>query len=278
MILVDAHCHLDLYRGSFKSLLQPKAQADIDFDQYYSTDEIIRRAEDADVRYMVTIGDTLFNLQETLDIVEAHSNVFRTIGIQPENSQEHLEKYSEKEIADIFLHHGNMPQTIGLGEFGLDYHRGRNDEKAQKLLFNLQMELAEQLQLPVEIHSRAAQEDTIEILRAHPNVKGLVHCFSGEKYFADAIVDLGYSISVGGTVTYKNSNELRETLKIFPLDKLLFETDAPFLAPVPNRGKINEPAFVRHTAQSVAELFDIPLENLAQQTTENFFKLFPKVR
>lgn len=276
MILVDSHCHLNLYQENFKALLLSKMQANLDFNQYYSVNEIVQRAENVDVKYMVTIGDTLFDLQKTLDIVNTYPNVYRTIGIQPENSEEHLEKYSEKEITETFLKHGNMPKTIGLGEFGLDYHCGRSSEKAQKLLFHLQMELAEQLQLPVEIHSRAAHKDTIEILRTYPKVKGLIHCFSGEKYFADAILDLGYNISIGGTATYKNSSELRETLKNFPLDRLLLETDAPFLPPTPLRGKINEPSFMHFTAQALAELLEIPLEILAKKTTENFFKLFRK--
>lgn len=272
MSFVDSHCHLNM--GRFKKYFVEKVSAN-EFDEKYTTTAVVERAVAAGVKYQLTIGVTLSSSDETAPIVDQFPYVFRTVGIHPQEVSRHLEKMSGSEIADTLRKQCSYPKTVGIGEIGLDYSKGKSDEAKQKRLFHLQLEIAEEKHLPVSIHSRDAQVDTIEVLRAHPNVTGVLHCFSGEEFFADSVLNLGYSIAVGGTVTYKKSDELRDCLKIIPLDRLLLETDAPFLAPVPMRGKVNESAFMIHTAKKVAEVLDISIEELAQATSDNFFRLFP---
>lgn len=246
-----------------------------EFDEKYTTGAVVERAIAAGVKYQLTIGTSLSNSDDTAPIVEQFPSVFRTVGIHPHEVLSHLDKMSGTEIARVLLKQCGHPKTVGVGEIGLDYSKGKSDEAEQKRLFHLQLEVAEEKKLPVSIHSRDAQVDTIEVLRAHPKVTGVLHCFSGENFFADGILDLGYSIAVGGTVTYKKSDELRDCLKFIPLDRLLLETDAPFLAPVPMRGKINESAFMIHTAEKISEILDVSVEQLAKTTSDNFFRLFP---
>lgn len=258
----------------FRNYFSRKASVD-KFNEEYTTSAIVERSVAAGVKYQLTVGVDLNNSEDTAQIVDSFPSVFRTVGIHPHEVLKHLEKLSGAEIANILRKQCEYPRTVGVGEIGLDYSKGKSDEAEQKRLFHLQLEVAEEKHLPVSIHSRDAQVDTIEVLRAHPKVTGVLHCFSGEEFFADGILNLGYSIAVGGSVTYKNSDDLRNCIKIIPLDRLLLETDAPFLAPIPMRGKINEPAFMIHTAKKVSEILEISMEQLAESTSENFFHLFP---
>lgn len=272
MFFIDSHCHLDMEQ--FKEYFSGKISAD-EFNEKYKANAIVERAVAAGVKYQLTVGVTLDNSDDTAPIVDKFPSVFRTVGIHPHEVVKHLEKLSGAEIANILRKQCEHPKTVGVGEIGLDYSKGKSDEAEQKRLFHLQLEIAEEKHLSVSIHSRDAQVDTIEVLRAHPKVTGVLHCFSGEEFFADGVLNLGYSIAVGGSVTYKNSDELRNCIKIIPLDKLLLETDAPFLAPVPMRGKINEPAFMIYTAEKVSEILEISMEQLGEATSKNFSRLFP---
>lgn len=271
MFLVDSHCHLDVaqFKGYFADKVAPE-----DFDVLYTTAAVVERALAAGVKYQLTVGVALDNSNDTAPIADQFPSVYRTVGIHPQEVMKHLRKRSGSEIAKILREQCAYPKTVAVGEIGLDYSNGKADEAEQKRLFHLQLEVAEEMNLPVSIHSRDAQMDTIEVLKSHPNVPGVLHCFSGENFFADAVLELGYYIAVGGTVTYKKSDELRETVKDIPLDRLLLETDAPFLAPMPMRGKINEPAFIVHTAEKIAEILEISLDEAAEKTSENFFRLF----
>ena len=171
------------------------------------------------------------------------------------------------------------PRVVGIGECGLDYYYEHSDRKAQQASFEMQLQAALELDLPVIIHSRDADEDTVRILKAAgPKLRGVMHCFSGTRYLCDEALSIGFSISCSGILTFKKSQELRDIVKDVPLDKLLVETDSPYLAPMPLRGKRNEPAYTVHTAKVLAELKGISEEELAKITTANFFALFNKAK
>lgn len=266
---VDSHCHL-----TFKKFLENNKNAD---EHKYSVEALVKRANQAGVKYILTIGTELSDIDESREIVENHKNIFRTIGIHALEARKHYNNYSLKEILHIILEncHAQSPSCpIGIGEIGLDYYYNHDDIKEQQELLDLQLDLADQCSLPVCIHSRQAEEDTIRILKNHPNVKGVIHCFTGSKDFAFKALDLGFYISVSGIITFKKSEVLQEIIKSIPIDRLLIETDAPFLAPDPFRGYINEPAFVVHTAQKLADLLETTIEIVAEKTSKNFFKIF----
>ncbi|MDR3186866.1 MAG: TatD family hydrolase [Holosporaceae bacterium] len=268
MFFVDSHCHLLFPK--FRSMSE-----NLDVERY-SVAAVIDRAAKADVKYLMAIGTELADLEEIRSLADTHENVFRTVGIHPLEAAKHHGAFRSEEMAKIIRREAALPKTIGIGEIGLDYHYEKESQKQQKELLRLQLDLAEECRLPVVIHSRDAYPDVISILREYPGVTGVIHCFSGEEDFARKALDLGFYISISGVVTYKNAAELRETLKLIPLDRMLLETDAPFLAPVPHRGGINEPAFIPHIAEKISELLNIQIATLAQQTSENFFRLFSR--
>ena len=177
----------------------------------------------------------------------------------------------------IFRKHCEKANTVAIGEIGLDYHLSDAKED-QKKIFHFQLELAEEFELPVSIHSREAWSDTMAILEDHPKVTGVIHCFSGEKEFAERVIKTSFCLGIGGTLTFKKNSILQETVRDLPIDRILFETDAPFLAPVPFRGKVNEPAFVVHVAEKVSEIKNISVDGIGDRTGRNFFKLFKKAK
>jgi TatD DNase family protein len=194
------------------------------------------------------------------------------LGVHP-----HEAKFYSQEVEDKIKTKAKEKYLIGIGEIGLDYYYNHSEPQVQRDAFHRQMELAHNLGLPVEIHSRDAEEDTLKELRLWKNkVRGMLHCFSGSQKMAEEALSLGFFISLSGVVTFKNAESLRETLKSVPLDRVLVETDAPFLAPVPMRGKKNKPAYVSHTAEKVAEVKGITLEELSSQLRKNVKDLFPK--
>ncbi|MDR0968408.1 MAG: TatD family hydrolase [Holosporaceae bacterium] len=270
MFFVDSHSHLAFsrFKDDFKAAV----------DDNYSVDAIITRAADAKVKYMLAVATELSEAAELQAISEKFQNIFVTTGIHPQGAKKHCELYGLDEIARVVRDNCKRPKTVGIGEIGLDYHYERESEKQQKELFNLQLELATELDLPVSIHCRDASEDVAAILKDHPSSKGVIHCFSGEKSFAKKALDLGFYISISGVVTYKKATELQDSIKYVPTDRLLIETDCPFLAPVPYRGKLNEPAFVVHTAKKIAELLDVSLESVADFSSRNFSSLFQKAK
>lgn len=256
-LLVDSHCHLD-----FK-----------DFEG--ETDAIVARAREAGVGLMVTIGTKVTEFEKVLSVAERYDNIFCTVGIHPHEAE------SEPEVdAARLIELARHPKVVGIGETGLDYYYEHSPREAQKRNFRSHIMAARETGLPLVIHTRDADEDTAEILKAEMGegtFPALLHCFSSGRELAMQAVDLGLYISLSGILTFKKADELRDTARNVPMERLLVETDSPYLAPVPKRGKRNEPSFVVHTAAKLAELKGVSPEELAGTTTENFFRLFTKV-
>lgn len=256
-MLVDSHCHLDFpdYAGK--------------------VDEVLGRARAAGVGVCVSIGTELKRFPGVKAVAEAHDNVWCSVGVHPHEAQKELLDDAAALIAEAA-----HPKVVAIGETGLDYYYEHSPREPQQRNFRSHIAAARSTGLPLIVHTRDADDDTIEILRDEMGkgaFRGLIHCFTGTQTLADAALELGLYISVSGIATFKNSGALRDVIKSVPLDRLLVETDAPFLAPVPHRGKTNEPAFVVHTANMLAELKSVTPEELATATTDNFFRLFSKV-
>jgi TatD DNase family protein len=256
-MLVDSHCHLDFpdYAGDVESVLA--------------------RARAAGVGLCLSIGTELGRFARVRAVAEKFPDVWCSVGVHPHEA--------EKELLDDpapLLAQTHHPKVAGIGETGLDYYYEHAPRAAQARNFRAHIAAARQAQLPVIVHTRDADDDTIAILQdemGQGGFTGLIHCFTGTQKLADAALALGFYISVSGIATFKNSGALREVIKSVPLDRLLVETDAPFLAPMPHRGKTNEPAFVVHTARLLAELKGVSESDLAAATTANFFRLFTKI-
>ncbi|WP_135077658.1 TatD family hydrolase [Terasakiella sp. SH-1] len=257
-MLVDTHCHLDF--PDFKD----------DFDQ------VLANAKDAGVGTMVTICTYVTRFEQVLDIAKQHDNIFCTVGIHPHNAETEPE-VSVEDLTKMASH----PKVIGFGETGLDYFYEHSPRETQQAQFKTHIQAARELGLPVIIHTREAEADTLAIIEeemAKEPFSGLIHCFSASKEFADRVVELGLYISISGIVTFKKAQELRDAIADVPLDRLLVETDAPYLSPIPYRGKRNEPAYTAHTAAKVAEVKGVSVEEFTQQSTDNFFRLFAKAK
>jgi TatD DNase family protein len=256
--LVDSHCHLDFpdYAGQ--------------------VDGVVARAGAAGVGVCLTIGTELKRFPGVRAVAEKFPNVWCSVGVHPHEA--------EKELLDdeaALIREAAHPKVVGIGETGLDYYYEHSPRLPQQANFRSHIAAARQTGLPVIVHTRDADDDTIDILRDEMGkgaFTGLIHCFTGTQKLADAALALGLYISVSGIATFKNSTAVRDVIKCVPLDRLLVETDAPFLAPVPYRGKTNEPAFVVHTANMLADLKGVTPEELAKVTTDNFFRLFSKVQ
>jgi TatD DNase family protein len=256
-MLVDSHCHLDF----------PEFAPELD--------AVVQRASDAGVAVCVSIGTTLARFPAVRAIAERYVNVWCTVGVHPHEAQMELLE-SPAALVDAARH----PKVVGIGETGLDYFYQHSPRAQQIANFRAHIEAARQARLPLIVHTRDADDDTIAVLEEEMTAgpfSGLIHCFTGTQRLADAAVALGMSISVSGIATFKKSDALRAVLKTVPLERLLVETDAPYLAPMPHRGKRNEPAFVAHTAALLATIKGITADEIAGATTDNFFRLFSKV-
>lgn len=232
--------------------------------------EVFENMEHNHVRQALAISVSRDSFAQILTIAEQHPHIYATIGIHPDNPD--AEEFSINEL----LHHAQHPKVIGIGETGLDYHWCEGDLTWQHERFAYHIEAAKHSHLPLIIHTRKAANDTLTMLREHQAPQAVMHCFAENKAIAKEALDLGYYISFSGIVTFKNAKEVQEAAQYCPLDRILVETDAPFLAPVPHRGKTNEPAYVYHTAEFLAQLRKDSLENIASATTENFYRLFTK--
>lgn len=257
MIFVDSHCHID--------------GEQFDGDR----DEVVRRAEDAGVKMMLTVGTGdphNGEIERAVKVAENYENVFASVGVHPHDAQLY-DDAAEKHLIEL----AEREKTVAWGEIGLDYYYDHSPRDVQREVFRRQIKIARQLDLPVIIHSREADDETVEILSEEYQTLGrggVMHCFGGTAEMAQAMLDVGFYISFAGNVTFKKAENLREAARIVPLDKLLIETDCPFLAPAPNRGKRNEPSFVVHTARFLADFYGVELERLAEQTTQNFLDFF----
>ncbi|NNC53572.1 MAG: TatD family hydrolase [Erythrobacter sp.] len=255
-MLVDSHCHLE-YEGLVES------QSDV-----------LDRARGAGVGAFLNISTKRAEWDQVVGTANAKPDVWASVGIHPHNADDHPD-LTRKELLEAT----RDPRVIGIGETGLDYYYDHSDRAEQQRLFRMHIDVARETGLPVIIHTRDAEQDTLAILAKEMD-KGafpaLIHCFTASEEFGRAVLDLGLSISLSGIVTFKNAKALQEVAKTVPQDRLLVETDSPFLAPVPHRGKTCEPGYVRDTAAFIAELRGETFEELAEYTTRNFYSLFSK--
>ena len=255
--IVDSHCHLN-----YKGIIEQQA-------------EVIGRARDAGVGCMLAINTKLKEYPEIVDVIEANDDVFGTVGIHPHEAE------SEPDVAvQALVERSVHPKIVGLGETGLDYYYDNAPRDMQQVNFRAHIAAARKTGLPIIVHTRDADDDCIEILREEMDIGpfgGVIHCFTASQALADATLDMGFYISISGIATFKNARDLQATVKTIPLDRLLIETDSPFLAPVPHRGKTCEPAFVADTGRFIAELRGESFDDLGEATTENFFRLFSKI-
>jgi TatD DNase family protein len=258
MTLVDSHCHLDF----------PEFADELD--------DIVSRAGQAGIGWMLTICTRISLAHQVLAIAEAYDNIYCTVGIHPHEADE-----EGPVTADDLVRLAEHPKVVGFGETGLDFYYENSPREAQEASFRAHIEAARRADLPVVIHSRDADDDMARILEEEQETgafTGVIHCFTAGADLARRALDIGLHISFSGIVTFKNAGDLRITAADVPLDRLLVETDAPYLAPVPKRGKRNEPAFTAFTAAHLAEVRGISGDELAAATTDNFFRLFTKAQ
>ncbi len=259
MFLIDSHCHLDY---------EPMAG---------DMEGMLRRAKEKGIHGFLTICTDLSKVPVVMAIAESYEEIFATIGVHPHESQKTL---PEKELFKILTTEANRAKVVGFGETGLDYYYTHSSQEDQKKVFKAHIEAALECDLPLIIHTREAEEDTLDFLATYGQGKarGVIHCFSGSSWLRDQALKLGFYISVSGIITFKKAEALRDIVKEVPLDRLLVETDSPYLAPVPYRGKSNEPSYLVETAKRLAELKEVSFNELCTQTTQNFLNLFSKVR
>jgi TatD DNase family protein len=236
---------------------------------------VIQRALEAGVEIIVCIGDgevAADSHAAAFKVADEHSFIYTTVGVHPHEARLLNDKLCAQ-LVELAQH----PKVIAWGEIGLDYHYDNSPRDVQREAFRRQLRMARERRLPAVIHTREAEADTLAILDQEwkdSGLGGIIHCFTGTRRFAEAAIELGFLISFSGVVTFKNAKDLQETAKYLPLDKLLVETDSPFLAPAPYRGRRNEPAYVVETARAIAELRGIEVEEFARVTSENFARLF----
>lgn len=257
-MLVDSHCHLD-----FPDFAEERP-------------DVLRRARSAGVGTMLTIGTKLTEFEQVRAIAESDPDIWCSVGIHPN------EAAAEPDVdADALVALARHPRVVGIGECGLDYHYEDTPRDRQMAVFRVHAAAARRTGLPLIVHARDCDDDMIRFLHDESRegaLKGVLHCFSSGRRLAEEAVSLGFYVSFSGILTFKKADELREIARDLPLDRLLVETDCPYLAPIPHRGKRNEPAFVGHTAAKLAEVRGIPVAEIEAATTENFFRLFDQAR
>lgn len=264
LVLIDSHCHID-------------GEA-FDADR----DEVVQRAKGAGVAAMLNVGTGdphSDDFRKAVAVAEKYENVFASVGVHPHDAKLYDDK-AESHLIELVR---SSKKVIAWGEIGLDYYYDHSPRDVQRDVFRRQIRTAKSLGLPIIVHSRDADDETVEILTEElgtaeadegVRVPGIMHCFGGTPQMAEALMKIGFLISFAGNVTFKKADNLREAAKVVPLDKLLIETDCPFLTPIPFRGKRNEPAYVEHTARFLADFYGVEFETLAARTTENFLEFF----
>jgi len=256
-MFIDSHCHLNLLaeeEGGLNAVLEQAKQNKVD--------------------HIVCIAIDKASCDDVLALTEHYDNLSASVGIHPNVDQ--AEAFTVDELIAI----AQPEKVIAIGETGLDYFRSEGDLAWQRDRFRVHIDAAKQLKKPLVIHTREAREDTMTILEQEhaEQAGGIIHCFTEDWATAKRALDLGFYISLSGIVTFKNAKELQEVAKKLPIDRILIETDAPYLAPVPHRGKTNKPAYVKHVAEFLAELRQTTVANIATQTSDNFYRLFPSVK
>lgn len=253
--LIDTHCHIH------------------DSAYHHDREEVIERARENGVVCQIAIGsgEQLKSARDAIELAERHDDIYATVGIHP-----HDASTCREEVFDEIERWTEHPRVVGLGEVGLDFYRNLSPPEVQKEVFRRLLRMANEKDLPIVIHDRDAHRETLEILKSEGvgNGGGVMHCFSGDYPFAKACLDLGFLISISGVVTFKNAGSLREVVQKLKVEQMVVETDSPYLAPTPYRGKRNEPGYVRHVAETIAELKGLSLEDVGRITTWNARRLF----
>ncbi len=256
-MLIDSHCHLDYIKTEDE------------------LEEVLKRADEHKIEMMLNVCSSLDEFSSVLNRTLKHSKLCCSAGNHPHEASKI--SFTNKELIELT----NNDKVVAIGECGLDYFYDYGDKEDQRKQLRQQIEVARETKLPIIIHNRDSDADMIEILKDEyekGKFTGVIHCFTSSKELADLALSIGFYISISGIMTFKNAADLRNIIKDIPLDRLLVETDSPYLAPVPKRGKTNEPSFVKYTAEQLAELKNISFNELAKTTTDNFYKLFNKVK
>lgn len=254
--LVDSHCHLDR----------------LDKKQFSDLSVVMEETQQRGISHILCIGVDLETFPDVQAVADQFDNVFASVGVHP------LYGESTEPTVEELIKRAQHPKVVAIGETGLDYFYAKDGKETQQRRFKTHIQAARETQLPLIIHTRDARADTISLLReeGQGDVNGVLHCFTEDLDMAQKGMELGFYVSISGIVTFANAEQLRDVVKNIPLERLLVETDAPWLAPVPYRGKPNQPAYVVEVAQKVAELKGVSLQELADITRENFFRLFSK--
>ncbi len=252
-MFVDSHCHIE-------------------------EDEVVLRARDANVSVLLNAGNDLDIMEQQLIMCEKFDNMWTSVGVHPDSAKEKLSTISVDDIIKASLH----DKVVAIGECGLDYHYGADFIDEQKEMFWRHIEAAGKTGLPLMIHQREAEEDMLNLLhegfKRFGKLNGVIHCFTSNKEFAEAVNRLGFYISASGIITFKSGVDVANVFKDYPIDKILIETDSPYLAPVPYRGKVNEPMYVVKTAEKLAEIKGLTIEEIARITMNNFYSLYQKAK
>jgi TatD DNase family protein len=252
MQIIDSHCHINF----------PELGEDIE--------GVLKRMEENNVAKALCVSVQLEKLDEILGLAARYPNIYASVGVHPDN--ENCEEPTTEQLVTLSSH----PKVVAIGETGLDYFRTKGDTEWQRKRFRVHIDAAKRTHKPLIIHTREAGNDTLDILReqGRGEVKGVMHCFTETLPFALASIELGFLISFSGILTFKNAEDIRTVAKAIPLESVMVETDSPYLAPMPHRGKTNEPSYVRFVLEELARVKEVPVDVVAQKTTENFHKLF----
>jgi TatD DNase family protein len=252
-ILIDSHAHLEM----------PDFRRDLE--------EVIQRAKEAGVKYIFTVGTEKKEWERALEIAQSYPFIYAILGVHPHNAKE-IDDHTYETLKGLCQNE----RVRAFGEIGLDFYRDLSPRDIQLNRFREQIALARELGLPIVVHDREAHPETLEVLKSEKAeaLGGIIHCFSGDYEMAKECIEMGFYISVPGSITFKNTELFREIVRKLPLESLLVETDAPFLTPVPFRGKRNEPGYVRYTAEKIAEIKKVPFEKVAEATTGNALRVF----
>ena len=254
-MLVDSHAHIQL--------------SQFDRDRH----EVLQRAQSAGIEQILVVGFDLKTSQQAVELAMNTENLWATVGMHPHDATDLTDT-----VMDTFRQLADHPKVVALGEMGLDYYRDLSPRSAQKTAFERQLDLAEELDMPIIVHNREAYHDILPILRSRKGrISGVLHCFSGDVEFMQKALDIGFYIGIGGPVTYKKSDDLQTVAKQVPANRLLIETDCPWLAPQFRRGKRNEPSYVKSVAERIAELRGTSIEEIGRITTQNFVALLSKI-
>ena len=256
-MIIDSHCHLNYLKDKVP------------------LESILQDAKENNISLMLSIATKLSEFDDLIKVSNKYEEIYFTLGIHPHQASEMNES-----VVKRICENSNNTKFIGIGETGLDFYYSHSDKKSQILSFEKQIEISQELSLPLIIHMRNAEEDTVKLIKQKlklKNLSGVIHCFTGTQKFADEMIELGFYISASGVVTFKKSDELRCIFKTIPANKLLIETDSPYLSPEPIRGKTNHPSHIIHTIKKLAEIRKCDFDQLVSITNENFYNLFTKL-